>query len=400
MRPTAKARSKHSIVLMVLALLSVCCACTLKHHNLDRIRIDYAYRENGSGGPDYDLTILGNGTVLFRGNTHVGVPGMRHYSLPPARIGEIVDAIHQSGFSSMEAKSRSVVFDCPVQRLHFFDGEQDQTVTDNCRQVNNELGLWTLGRELERLSGVQKFVYSSLADYALLTTEDWNVNSPGRYGWTAMDYTAAHRDAAASRFLLDHGALPSKTAFNFAAHWGDISTLTMLLSRAHFDEQTLNDGACAASRSRDADALELLLQAGGNAKGEAYERPLVLCAVSNASGAAIRVLVRHGADVNVKDRHGQTALMMAASGYDSGIVEQLIVMGSKTNDSDDQGRTALMYAADHCFYWNITPLLAAGADPHLRDHDGRTALDLVRCGPLNDEKVRRTMSLLRTALQR
>lgn len=61
---------------------------------------------------------------------------------------------------------------------------------------------------------------------------------------------------------------------------------------------------------------------------------------------SVRFLVTNGADVNLKDRGGENALMKAVRARRRGIVKLLIASGTNVNDTDYTGRTALNYAEE------------------------------------------------------
>jgi len=88
------------------------------------------------------------------------------------------------------------------------------------------------------------------------------------------------------------------------------------------------------------------------------------------NGAAAELLVEG------IDAFGETALMKASEyGYDQ-TIKVLIEHGAELNVRDNKGRTAVMHAADSCCSHAIPLLLENGADPNAHDKDGKTALDL------------------------
>lgn len=104
-------------------------------------------------------------------------------------------------------------------------------------------------------------------------------------------------------------------------------------------------------------------------------------AVTSGDVEAVRQLLQSGADVNARDRYGQTALMLAAHRGHLEIVETLLGREADLNVTAKYNLSALMLAvlAGHVA---IARLLArAGADLGLRGSGtpgfvGKTAYDL------------------------
>jgi ankyrin repeat protein len=96
---------------------------------------------------------------------------------------------------------------------------------------------------------------------------------------------------------------------------------------------------------------------------------------------AVRRLIRAGADVNARNRYGQTAIMLAAHHGHATVVEALVEVGADLNVSAKYNLTALMLAivAGHA---EVARMLArAGADLGVRGSgapgfSGKTAYDL------------------------
>jgi len=104
-------------------------------------------------------------------------------------------------------------------------------------------------------------------------------------------------------------------------------------------------------------------------------------AVRRGDVRAVREQLRSEADVNSRDRHGQTALMLAAHSGNLGMVQTLIEHGADLNVTAKYNLSALMLAiiAGHP---EIARMLArAGADLCIRGSGapgfaGKTAYDL------------------------
>jgi hypothetical protein len=100
----------------------------------------------------------------------------------------------------------------------------------------------------------------------------------------------------------------------------------------------------------------------------------------------IKILLEAGADSNVKNNNGSTALMLATviAGYDSkNIINMLIGYGSDINSQDSYGFTALMLCITNnrfCTEKIVMTLLEAGANVNIQDKNGNTALMLaIKC---------------------
>src|SRR5271166_626053 len=108
------------------------------------------------------------------------------------------------------------------------------------------------------------------------------------------------------------------------------------------------------------------VESGGNLEWTASNGwTLLHFAAENGNEALVRLLIRHGANVDARDNRGATPLMLACdSGY----------LGRTKNSSV------------------VLLLLDSGADPNARDSDGKTAFGLVRRS--RDDEDRKIAELL------
>src|SRR6185436_4951201 len=85
-------------------------------------------------------------------------------------------------------------------------------------------------------------------------------------------------------------------------------------------------------------------------------------------------------DLDTKNKNGRTAMMEAGRSVDSATIKALIDRGADPNIQDQDGKTALMdlietsKLKDPVGYFDAIDTLAANADLNLRDTSGRTAL--------------------------
>lgn len=102
----------------------------------------------------------------------------------------------------------------------------------------------------------------------------------------------------------------------------------------------------------------------------------------------VRLLIEGGADPNIRDSEGRTALIIAVitdfhdsqSAPKNVVIKYLLEHGADVNAHDLRGRTALLYA---CAYpvpmALVTMLVEYGADPTLTDCTGKDALQHAAC---------------------
>ena len=104
-------------------------------------------------------------------------------------------------------------------------------------------------------------------------------------------------------------------------------------------------------------------------------------AVRRGDVECLRRLLMAGADPNARDRHGQTALMIAAHTGESRVVGFLLENGAALDHTAKYGLSALMLAVIAGHAEIVRALVEAGADRTLRGTGapgfaGKTALEL------------------------
>ena len=99
------------------------------------------------------------------------------------------------------------------------------------------------------------------------------------------------------------------------------------------------------------------------------------------SGDIVKVLLENKLDINARDEKGQTALLIAVRCSPDepkehrSLITQLLEGGASVDQSDIDGWTALHWAAAHGVVEIACQLLEAGADINARDRNGDTAAD-------------------------
>jgi ankyrin repeat protein len=137
-----------------------------------------------------------------------------------------------------------------------------------------------------------------------------------------------------------------------------------------------------AVKKKEGDKVETLL-------GEPGSTVILSRDVSTGKGAIhivterrdivwLRYLVAKGADVNMRDDKGVTALQLATSlGWVEG-VDFLVERKADLDQSNDTGETPLISAVHRRDTQMVRILLRGGADPDRADNSGRSARDYAR----------------------
>lgn len=112
-----------------------------------------------------------------------------------------------------------------------------------------------------------------------------------------------------------------------------------------------------------------LLAAAAAAQGQP-----VADAAKQQDWAAVQELLRDGADVNLRQGDGATALHWAVYWNDSETVQLLLASGAAADSANDLGVTPLWLAANNGNAGVVDVLLAGGADPNLALPSGETVL--------------------------
>ena len=100
----------------------------------------------------------------------------------------------------------------------------------------------------------------------------------------------------------------------------------------------------------------------------------LLDAVKKNNLPQVEEALAKGADINTKDRFGNTALMLAARNDYLDIVKLLINKETNLTAKNNDGNTALMMAVRRGYLGIVNLLIDKGADINAKDNDGETAL--------------------------
>lgn len=215
-------------------------------------------------------------------------------------------------------------------------------------------------------------------------------------GTTALHWAAAVGDDALVAALLAAGADPKAanrygfTPLQAAADGGFATSVTALLAAGADATVVLPEGETilmTAARAGNADVVEALLRSGADieARDRWYGETALIFAAAEDHAASVEVLVAHGADINGRSepmnyrsrRLGQsilplgewTPIMYAARENALEAGKRLIDAGADLNLQDPDGATALVIAIINAHNEFAVMLIEAGADPDIADTD-------------------------------
>lgn len=131
-----------------------------------------------------------------------------------------------------------------------------------------------------------------------------------------------------------------------------------------------------AAARRDETAVKILLDHSANPEIRDFEGNTALTqAVRSTHLPTIQLLLDYGADTNKRDAYGGTVLHQACVAKDDpGILKPLIAAGVDINAIDHDGDTALQYAIRQNHLKNTLYLLESNADPEIANVGGDTPI--------------------------
>lgn len=213
----------------------------------------------------------------------------------------------------------------------------------------------------------------NLGEVERLLENGANPNAKSADGSPALKLALQKNEAMIAQVLVEKGADP-----NIFINIVD-QEYSLQLTPLHY-----------ASLKGNASLAEVLLKHKANVdiRDRWGSTPLHMAVLDNHP-RIIELLCRNHANTNLKDRDGETPLHLLAQNYRSQSLEEiseiLFKYGAKPNERDNEDLTPLLLAlgARYFLRQNVDPaivkiLLDHGADPYLKTKSGEVALELAR----------------------
>lgn len=129
------------------------------------------------------------------------------------------------------------------------------------------------------------------------------------------------------------------------------------------------------------DVVKLLINLGAdlNAKGSSKKQNIeetsaLITSTARGNLKITELLVKNGANINIREKSGITPLMTASYRAHYQVVEYLIENGALLEEKDDFGYTALMYAANSGNLYCAKALIKNSANVEAKDNDDSTPI--------------------------
>lgn len=178
---------------------------------------------------------------------------------------------------------------------------------------------------------------------------------------------------------------------HWAVSYNHLPIVQLLIASTKDFDPDVQDGLgwtplMMASSLKDSDAtVDLLLSKGAdvNMTNNAGQTALHFCA-SKSNLDTAKKLVAHKASARTKDKRGQLPLHRAASVGSVPLIRLLLENKSPVNATDMDGMTALHHAIAEGFGDAAMALLKAGAESNKKNVDGLSAIEMAPDGKVKD----------------
>ena len=200
-------------------------------------------------------------------------------------------------------------------------------------------------------------------------------------GWTALIHASRVGNLAVVKCLVDAGAdlnLKTKGGWTALMHASDQShkEVVKVLRAAESGKPHDSDDLIRASENGYLKTVKALIDAGADVNiKNGYGKTALMCASRKGCLEIVKILIQARADLNLQDQDQWTALIYASGAGHLEIVKYLVDAGADLNLKTKGGWTASMHASDQGHREVVTVLRAAKpGKPHDPDPGHRRSL--------------------------
>ena len=346
--------------------------------------------------PGYSVEIRGDGSVFYQGGDYVAVSGNHRSSVSMDEVRSLFDAFGKSDFFWTFDEYRADITDNPTYVVAIsYDGHRKRVVDYVGRAVGMPREIAELENTIDAIAHTEKWVRGNANTFPSLEAEHWDFRVPDDEHQRLIESAVGGETPDLVRELLTAGT-SAKTKFGCralerAANAANAEIVNILLvagAPVHRDasKEQKYDYDCDALSAAASEGVPRIVQAildrhpDVNWQNNSGGTALMLAARGDLATprrtdrdfpAVVKMLISAGADVNLRDADGASAIMKVEGSGE--IVKLLLAAGAKDiNKTDWRGQTILFEVFDAQV---AEALLEGGADPWLRDTDGKNAYE-------------------------
>jgi hypothetical protein len=301
-------------------------------------------REEGQLGPFYSITVRKNGEVIWWGRGGVRVEGKVHSRIPPSSAAKLFESAHAMNFfTATQVPYDGCVSDGPEVTITMKEGGRERQISSYCEITE---GLGELANEIDEKVHTIRWVFVDVPTLKrLIASGSFNI---AKSGHAYMEQAIQWDRGDIIQVLVKHGL--KVNAHNSS---NEAYLMTAVLGNKY-------------------EAAKTLLEAGANPLSidqRMRETPAINAGYRGAK--MVKLFLDKRVPVDDSDKRGWTMLMGAASQAYLDAVQLIVEAGANVNVRNAQGQTAIGVAEEYRdkYYKGSSKELNEVID-YLRQHGG------------------------------